>query len=34
VAAVLLTWSFEKLARQRIREGTAGRGAKQPLMPT
>ncbi len=23
VAAVLLTWSFEKLARQRIREGTA-----------
>ncbi|MDK6079898.1 MATE family efflux transporter [Massilia varians] len=26
VAAVLLTWSFEKLARQRIREG-----AKQPL---
>jgi len=23
VAAVLLTWQFEKLARQRIREGVA-----------
>lgn len=34
VAAVLLTWSFEKLARQRIRDGAAHRGAKQPLAPT
>lgn len=33
VAAVLLTWSFEKLARQRIRAGMAGRGIKQPVAP-